>query len=50
MTKQDHERAKELGRQAARAGKMPNVNPYRNSSALRDLSLAWLTGYQEGKR
>ena len=35
MTKLEHERAKDLGRQAARAGKKQTESPYRKSAALR---------------
>ena len=37
MTKLEYERAKDLGRQAARAGKKQTESPYRKSAALRDL-------------
>lgn len=50
MTKQEFERAKDLGRQAARAGKKQDASPYRNSGALRGLHLAWVEGWNEGRR
>lgn len=50
MNKQQYERAKELGRQAARAGKKQGESPYRSSPSLRDLHMAWVEGWNEGKR
>lgn len=50
MTKLEYERAKDLGRQAARAGKKQTESPYRNSAALRDLHHAWVEGWNEVRR
>lgn len=50
MTKQQHERAKDLGRQARAAGKKADASPYRNSAALRHLHLAWMEGWNEGRK
>jgi ribosome modulation factor len=49
MTKQEWERAKELGRQAGRAGRKETDSPYKGPS-VRDLHLAWLEGFVEGRR
>jgi ribosome modulation factor len=49
VTHQEYERAKEFGRQAARSGRKETDSPYRGAS-VRDLHLAWLEGFQEGKR
>ena len=49
MTRQEYERAKEFGRQAARSGRKETDSPYKGAS-VRDLHLAWLEGFQEGKR
>ena len=50
MTKLEYERAKDLGRQAARAGKKQTESPFRNSPALRDLHHAWVEGWNEVRR
>lgn len=50
MTRQQYEQAKELGRQAARAGKKATESPFRNSPALRDLHHAWVEGHAEVRR
>lgn len=49
MTRKEWEVAKERGRQAARNGSKETDTPYRGASA-RNLHLAWLEGFQEGKR
>lgn len=49
MSKQEYERAKEFGRQAARNGRKETDSPYKGAS-VRNLYLAWLEGFQEGKR
>lgn len=46
MSKQEYERAKELGRQAARSGGKPESSPYRGRGALHALQQAWTEGYQ----
>lgn len=50
MTQKEYERAKQLGYQAARAGKKLTDSPWGKSPALRDMHHAWVTGFNEGKR
>ena len=49
MSKQEYERAKQFGRQAAWHGSKETDSPYKGAS-VRNLHLAWLEGFQEGKR
>lgn len=48
-THREHSRAVDLGRNAGRAGKSANDNPWRNSPTLRNLADAWESGRIEGK-
>lgn len=50
MNSREYERAKELGRQAARAGRKEDASPYKGRPALRELHLAWMEGWQEARR
>ena len=47
--KRENERAKEAGRNAGRAGKGANDNPWRNSSTNRHLRDAWEEGRGEAR-
>ena len=49
MDKKSYERAKELGRQAARSGMKPESSPYNGRPALRDLHNAWMEGWNEAR-
>ena len=46
MNKREHDRARELGRQARRNGQKADRNPYRGGSVY-ELAQAWLAGWNE---
>lgn len=46
MDQKTYERAKDLGRQARRAGKKPVTNPYRRGTSDEQYD-AWVLGYAE---
>lgn len=50
MTSKQYQQDKEMGRQAARAGKKEADSPFGRAPSLRARHQAWIAGFQETKR